>query len=430
MKLVAKVLIAALLISQSIIAPANSAIAGSACTKIGAKKKTTKNTYICSKVGKKRIWVKVVKPATPAPVPSPTPTPTPTPTPISTPTPTPTQTPSKSADYLSADKAKLGVDCLFKGESAATLEGPVVCDGVWSLITQEEDSVASRAYRYVLEEYNSKSAGNLSIVWRIDPETPDWKNKMQTGMNAGARLWGTSPAGSPERYAYVSHNPDWLFEQFKKDGLIKNESRRETMFQGPCNAALTGADGSDTTFWFYKFSDESCQLSVGFYQVPAHEYTHYAQEVLSNKGWTRVQRVPWLDEGLASFVGGAMGPMSEMRNDLRAFWARDVARVSKDLSFFNRGVSEVYQDKAWGDVYPLGAIAVEAMVAAIGFRNTKQIYIELSTPNTTYEQAITKVTGVNIAGWNTILQGYIDSVKADKPWGLDFLLQEYAKKKA
>jgi hypothetical protein len=40
------------------------------------------------------------------------------------------------------------------------------------------------------------------------------------------------------------------------------------------------------------------------------------------------------------------------------------------------------------------------------------------------------VTGVNIAGWNTILQGYIDSVKADKPWGLDFLLQEYAKKKA
>ena len=122
--------------------------------------------------------------------------------------------------------------------------------------------------------------------------------------------------------------------------------------------------------------------------------------------------------------------MSDMRNDLRYFWARDVKSVEKELALFTTGNLTVYRDSRWGDVYPLGAIALEAMVAAIGFKNTKQIYIELSTPNTTYEQAITKVTGVNIAGWNTILQGYIDSVKADKPWSLDFLLQEYAKKKA
>jgi hypothetical protein len=253
---------------------------------------------------------------------------------------------------------------------------------------------------------------------------------MQTGMKAGARLWGTSPAGSPERYVFISHDPDWLFEQFKKDGLISSESRRETMFQGPCNAGLTGAENIDVSFWFYKFSQASCLTNVGFFQVPAHEYTHYAQEVLSNKGWGRTERLPWLDEGLASFIGGALGPMSEMRNDLRNMWAKDLTGVAKDVSFFSRGVKEVYSDARWGDVYPIGAIAIEGMVAAIGFEKTKQIYIELSTPNTTYEQALIKVTGVNIAGWNIILQGYVDSVKASNPWSLDYLLAEYAKKKS
>ncbi len=70
------------------------------------------------------------------------------------------------------------------------------------------------------------------------------------------------------------------------------------------------------------------------------------------------------------------------------------------------------------------------MVAAIGFEKTRQIYIELSTPNTTYEQALEKTTGVNVAGWNIILQGYVDSVKASNPWSLDYLLAGDAKKKS
>jgi hypothetical protein len=253
---------------------------------------------------------------------------------------------------------------------------------------------------------------------------------MQTGMIAGARLWGTSPAGSEPRYSFVSHDPDWLFDAFVKDGLIKSESRRATMFQGPCNAGLTGAETSNVSFWFYKFSQENCLNNAGFYQVPAHEYTHYAQEVLSKRGWNDVQRVPWLDEGLASFIGAALGPMSQMRNDIRALWINDLSRSTKDISFFANGVKEVYQDSRWGDVYPLGAIANEALIAAIGFKATKQIYVELATPKTTYDQAITKVTGVKIADWNVILQGYVDSVKENKAWSLEKLQSEYQAKKS
>ena len=427
MKSAAKLLIVCLLLTSLTVPQANSSIDGKSCTKIGLTKKVNKKIFICAKAKKKYVWTKVLKGESTTAINS---NPKPEPSPTLTPTPLPSPTPTKAPDYFSADKAKVGKDCISEGEFAATLDGPVTCTGVWSLISREEDSVASRAYRYVLEEYLAKPEGNLSIIWRIDPSTPEWKNKMQTGMIAGARLWGTSPAGSPERYSYVSHDPDWLFDQFVKDGLIKSESRRANMFQGPCNAGLTGAENMDMSFWFYKFSQDSCLEDVGFFQVPSHEYTHYAQEVLSNKGWNRVERVPWLDEGLASFIGGALGPMSEMRNDLRNMWAKNVRRVFRDVAYFERGIPEVYSSRNWGDVYPLGAIANEALVAVIGFKGAKQIYLELSTPNTTYDQAITKVTGVNIAGWNGILQGYVDSVTDLKPWTLEFLLQEYAKKKA
>jgi hypothetical protein len=331
---------------------------------------------------------------------------------------------------LSAAEAKVNEPCLLENTYAFSLDGPVKCSKIWSIVAKEDDTVETRAYRFVLEEYNSQPEGALSIIWRIDPTTPEWKNKMQTGMIAGARLWGTSPAGSEPRYSFVSHDPDWLFDAFVKDGLIKSESRRATMFQGPCNAGLTGAETSNVSFWFYKFSQENCLNNAGFYQVPAHEYTHYAQEVLSKRGWNEVQRVPWLDEGLASFIGAALGPMSQMRNDIRALWINDLSRSSKDISFFANGVKEVYEDSRWGDVYPLGAIANEALVAAIGFKATKQIYVELATPKTTYDQAITKVTGVKIADWNVILQGYVDSVKENRAWSLEKLQSEYQAKKS
>lgn len=430
MKFFAKLLLATFLASQISINPSLGAIAGSTCTTIGAKKKTTSNTYICTKVGKKKIWVKVVKRPAPTPSPTPTPTPTPSPTPTPTPTPSPSPSPTPTVKYLSAAEAKVNEPCLLENTYAFTLDGPVKCSKIWSIVAKEDDTVETRAYRFVLDEYNAQPEGALSIIWRIDPTTPEWKNKMQTGMIAGARLWGTSPAGSEPRYSFVSHDPDWLFDAFVKDGLIKSESRRATMFQGPCNAGLTGAETSNVSFWFYKFSQENCLNNAGFFQVPAHEYTHYAQEVLSKRGWNEVQRVPWLDEGLASFIGAALGPMSQMRNDIRALWINDLSRSTKDISFFANGVKEVYQDSRWGDVYPLGAIANEALVAAIGFKATKQIYVELATPKTTYDQAITKVTGVKIADWNVILQGYVDSVKENKAWSLEKLQSEYQAKKS
>lgn len=419
MKIIAKLLIATLAISQVFVVAANASPAGSACKKLGANKKGKKAEFTCIKVGKKRVWVKAKLPVA-APLPSPAPS--------TVPSPAPTKTPQ----YLSAKEAKVGADCLVKGEYAATLNGPVSCEGVWALIPKEQDSVASRAYRYVLEEYLAQPEGALSIIWRIDPSTPDWKNKMEKGVIAGARLWGTSPVGSPARYSYVSHDPDWLFARFMEDGLIKNESRRGEMFQGKCNAGLNLSDDPPgVSFWFFKFSEEICTDGIGFYQVPAHEYTHYAQEVLTRTRFFSgaAGKIPWLDEGLASFIGAALSPMSDMPRNLQTLWADESKLTERSLAFFSEPNRAVYTDPRWQDVYSTGALAAEAMTAILGFKKVKDIYSEIGTPNATYESALIKVTGIGKAAWVEVLQGYVDSVKHSNAWSLSYLLEQYEKKK-
>lgn len=427
MKLVAKLLIASLALSQVSVMTASASSAGSACKKLGANKKVKKAEFICTKVGKKRVWVKAK-----LPIAAPIPTPLPSPAPSTVLSPLPTPSPSRTPQYLSASEAKVGADCLVKGEYAATLNGPVSCEGVWTLIPKEKDSVASRAYRYVLEEYLAQPEGALSIIWRIDSATPDWKNQIEKGVIAGARLWGTSPVGSEARYSYISHDPDWLFTKFMEDGLIKNVSRRENMFQGKCNAGLTGSDGPlNVSFWFFKFSEEICTDGIGFYQVPAHEYTHYAQEVLTKTRFFSGAsgKIPWLDEGLASFIGAALSPMSDMPRNLQSLWADESKGTERSLLFFSEPNRAVYTDSRWQDVYSTGALAAEAMTAILGFKKVKDIYSEIGTPNATYESALIKVTGIGKAAWVEVLQGYVDSVKRSNAWSLPYLLEQYEKKK-
>jgi hypothetical protein len=395
MKRIAQLVIVGIAFALFPISTSSAAIVGTKCSKAGATKKTATATYICKKSGTKLTWQKVVKKAaapkpsaTPSPSSTPTPTPTPEPTPI---TPTPTPSPTPKINYVTAAEAKVNAPCEVDFTTAFTLDGPVLCLKTWNLVAKENDSVESRAYRYVLEEYLARPEGKLSLIWRSDP--------------------------------------DWLFDAFVKDGLIKSESRRANMFQGLCNAGLSGAETRDESFWFYKFSQAGCLTNAGFFQVPAHEYTHYAQEVLSKKNHYS-ENLPWLNEGLPSFIGSALGPMSNMRNDIRALWLIDLARTQRDLAYFSLSKQELYREPNWGDVYPLGAIANEALVAAVGFRSVKQIYIELANNGTTYDQAVLRATGLNISKWTELLQGYVDSVKRNSPWTLQYLLDEVAKKKA
>jgi len=148
--------------------------AGQICKKINQSATSNGKKFTCIKSGKKLIW-------RPSQVLQSAPTPE-----ISTPT------PSKSAEpeieLTSSSAAKLGTRCLFSGSYVGIAAGPAVCSGesgqkLWTLVTKENDSVASRAYRYVLEKYLAApiSIGikEVGICERFEPPggnvmTVDW----------------------------------------------------------------------------------------------------------------------------------------------------------------------------------------------------------------------------------------------------------------
>lgn len=374
---------------------------GAACKQVGTTKKFAGKMLTCTKSGKKLTW----RAGKVAPIPSPSP----------------------SLQFASATTARAGDGCFTKGDTSQTGTGPLICDGTWKVVAESDDSVESRAFRIVLNEYLSRPEGELSLIWRVDPKTPAWKDRVKDGMVAGARLWGTSPAGSSPRYVYVSTDGNWIIDRAKEDGLLRPDSTRE--YQGVCNAGIVGDDFDKQSYWYYKFSAAQCVGDIGFYQVGAHEYTHYAQEALSKRQWQKVKQVPWLDEGLASFIGGALGPFGAGRNDLRRLWLASTPRVFRDLKFFSAGEMSVYRDASWGDVYPMGAMAAEGMVALIELEGIRKIYTELAIPGTTYEEAFQRATGMSVATWTELLQGYFDSVRKGAPWSLAKLQSEYAAKR-
>ncbi len=335
---------------------------------------------------------------------------------------------SSAAKKLAPSEAKAGAPCLIKGLTAATLDGPVLCDKKWKLVTEKKDSVETRAYRIVLKEYLSNPEGALSLVIKLDPKTPSWGSRIKKGMEAGARLWGTSPVGSPTKFAYISADGEWIFKEAQADGFI-DDNRKEEIFRNDCQAGWNGADDPTKSFWFFKFAETFCITNVGYFQVPAHEYTHYAQDALSQYLWGKTPRVPWLDEGLASYIGAALGPMSDMRNDLRSMWVGQMRRGVKNLDFFSKSEELVYKSPNWQDVYAQGAIANEALVALIGITGVKAIYTSLSKSGTTYDAAFIANTGIGVDSWTALLQGYVDSVKSYKPWSLEKLQDAYKAKK-
>lgn len=403
--------ISIVIIAIALIAPnsAIAAVAGATCKKVGAVASGKSGALICKKVGGKLKWTASKSSSAPKPN-------------------TPVQ-------FLSAAKAKAGAGCNQTNETAFTLEGPVICNKTWNLITESQDSVESRAYRKVLSQYLAKPEINAMITWRLDPNTGDWKFQMKQGMEAAARLFAVTPPSENPKTVYVSDSFDWLWNQIKSDGFIKDESRRNKLFFSSCHAGLSGADDfeqSGRSFWFYGFSSKNCfnEYRAGYFQVPAHEYAHFVQEFWSKGAWRTTQQVPWMHEGFASFIGSALGPMSNMRNDISALWRDELQGSPVDLNYFAEFSELNARSENRFYVGPVGAVAIEAMVALIGLDGIEKIYLEMATPSVTYDQAMRKVTGVGVGSWTELLNGYVNSVKSSSPWSLELLQTEFSKRKS
>lgn len=390
--------------------------AGQVCKKINQSTISNGKKFTCVKSGKKLVW----KSAS-------------TLNAVDTPFKLPkveTQDPSNPdqpiLEFTSSSAARLGTRCSFSGTHVGLFEGPAQCievngQQIWSLISKENDSVASRAYRYVIEKYLAAPSGNLAIDVRMDPNTPEWGKKIEKGLFVGARFWGTSPVGSAPVVTLISADLNWWPAQLD---AVKDPGKDEYLKRLAASPCQAGFHGGPNPFWSFAFRESSCLTNVGFKQVSPHEYTHYAQAVLSGSISSQKPRVPWMEEGLASFVGGALGTASEMGSDLRSNWASDLRGNLVAVDFFSKDERSVYESPKWGSIYPVGAIATEGLVALIGMDGVLKYYAGIKD-GMSADQALTSAFGLSVSKAAKLLDGYVTSVSSMSEWSLAKLQSEW-----
>ncbi len=405
-----------LFIFASNAAPADAAPrAGAKCSKAGLTQTANGKKFTCIKAGNKLVWNKgaIISKATPAALPTRSITPTPKPT-------------VQKVEVVSSQWAEPNMGCTYKEETAFTLKGPVICDNdLWTLVSRDKDSIESRAYRYVIDHWNKQAEGNLTVTFYIDPKAGEWTSQIEAGLRAGARFWGTSKPGSRPIPAFISEDYLYIEETMVKAGIIQNEQSkiRNKNAQGG-QAGWNGGYEDPNAYWDFLFKFQRSREDVGFYQVGPHEYTHYAQTYLAKgKTWDK-EHMPWVNEGLPSYIGSALGPMSKMPHNQMDNWRGNLKWVTKPLSFFSKPDQEVYNSDRWGDVYPMGAFAAQALVALFGVDGIINYYTDLST-GIGNEAAYKKNFKLGSQALTELMESYVNSVSKREIWSLETLQDKY-----
>ena len=131
-----------------------------------------------------------------------------------------------------------------------------------------------------------------------------------------------------------------------------------------------------------------------------------------------------MEEGLASFVGGALGTASDMGSDLRSNWASDLRGNLVSVDFFSKDERSVYESPKWGSIYPVGAIATEGLVALIGMDGVLKYYSGIKEGLST-DQAMANAFGLSVSKAAKFLDGYVTSVSSMNEWSLAKLQSEW-----
>lgn len=327
---------------------------------------------------------------------------------------------------ISAGYAKVGYLCGLASEISFGVDGPLEClKSKWVFKSLSSDTVATRAYRYLIDRYKAMPASAPNLLLRIDPTAGSWKNDVADGIAAGARLWGTSKESDSPIPSYISERGEYVSEQLKADGIP--ESKEDAKRNRDAAARGGGQAGSHGRYFDFIFSAVSSN-GYGFYQVGGHEYTHYAQQILSNNRTGMVAREFWIDEGCATLVGTGLGGVLGLPQNQRAEILVSLARQNEKmpLKFFSNGSQSSYADPRINEVYDTGFLACEALVALKGIDAIESVYRELSSPTSNYDLSLKAVYGIDLKSMIPFLQKYIDSVRAGKPMTLSQLESAYA----
>lgn len=391
-----KVLAVALvsLFASTVPAFAASPKAGAPCSKVGITTKVSGKKLVCTKVGKKLKWL----------------------------LPKAVNIQPQVID-LTGDAARPGVACLIENLESFGPNGPMRCvKKIWVMVDEAEDSVASRAFRSLLTRYQLNSEKALSLQFVIQPNTPDYLVSIREGMLAAARLWSVPPQRNEPYPVLIGTDGTWLRSTSETMGLKSPEDTWKNIARQPlCSYAEFKLGRPDDQPWYLYCFSSSQGRTWGFLQVGAHEYTHLAQFAFLGAFQTGSRQMPpWFQEGYASYIGTMTGFASGAGYALRSAPAGELRTVTTKLADYNETFPA-----SWGDVYPMGTFAAEALTALFGIDFMQRVCEEKLRSNS-FDDVMVKLTGKKIQAWSEILQGYIDSIKANKPWTLSQLRERAA----
>ena len=262
---------------------------------------------------------------------------------------------------------------------------------------------AKDKFREWLKIQDTKS-DNLLVS--IDPKID--KKKVQYLVDvvklASETLLG--PKSSKPRL-YISAGDEWVIEQVKIDYPIHKGFTAPNICYAP--NPFAGCAWSEYGMMFFvskSFSNWDSQ-DKGVLAAGAHEFFHLAQGELSRNQENKIphkvlgQLPSWFLEGSASFMGTAYADYSEMinwetirRDEISAY--QDGRGRNEPISTFTRNELDRPQPEAQSHrPYGIGFLACELIVASVGIESFLDIYRKLGLGQS-FEMAFKESTGIEL----------------------------------
>lgn len=375
----------------------------SSCRKVGATSTLGTMHLRCVKVGGRLVWKKIATPK-----------------------------PSVLAPAPETTSILEGSLCDPEGLELFPISGPLRCTaGKWTAVPRAEDSVATRAFRALSAQYrgNAEALPGISIV--TDPRLPDGTAAAVTrGMGAAARLWRLGKVPMTPYPVVIAYDSAWLGSQSARTGLdvpafMLHALQLQESESGGCMQAFFLTHTGRPGFAFCERATiDAFEGSSGWFAlVAAHEFTHLAEFALMDdvQGRLSANKLPaWFTEGLSTYVQFTFSREFGSPDDRRSLATAEVRASAVQLSDYNSGVVN-----ADAGAYNLGFFAIEAFYALQGQGSVERLLKECGT-GVRLDVALRNTTGKGFVDWTTLMQGYIDSIRAGVPWTLAELQRQAA----
>lgn len=420
--------------------------AGKGCSKVGQVKKSNGQSLICSKKGKKLIWLRnpsgTVKPvATPTSTPVTSPTPSPAPSNVSTPEPTPaatvgpipipTPTPSQTAKPLTFSETlwsrrSNGSFPIEEKKFEISTDIPTS----WQDVYEKRLGISYQAWLAISKNVttNTGKLGKIEILTGPNtvPNYPDIKRPMELVSRA---LPSARNASNVRVFVFSFKDSGWADDTFKRlyiseTTAFKNRHanavteicpvKREVCFaQAFVDSNLDGVIMQGMTDigsreqlnqTFSEYARATLGVSI------AHEYLHTIQRVILGDRWfQRIYTPPsWFIEGSAVFIEGAVmnhesfdGFMRFRAVDSKLLYADCPYEYCVKLSYETvlDYLSMSHYEKNWDNFpyamkYEMSARTIEILVALKG-PGSLVSFIEFMATGKTFEEAFQHVYGIS-----------------------------------